>query len=149
MFDCAKDVLSYHDDEVTLPRTEQGNMRERRDANRRRLKEGLKKAGRPTPVAFETQGSYAMRTMIQLPGKDWDIDDGVYFDAADLKGERGGDMSALEARQMVRDAVDDGSFKKKPEVRTNCVRVCTTTPAIAWTSQSTAPGRRSRCSART
>ena len=45
MFDCAKDVLSYHDDEVTLPRAEQKNMRERRDANRKRLKEGLKKAG--------------------------------------------------------------------------------------------------------
>jgi len=61
--------------------------------------------------------------MTQLPGKNWDIDDGVYFDAADLKGERGGDMTALEARQMVRDAVDDDSFKKKPEVRKNCVRV--------------------------
>jgi hypothetical protein len=59
----------------------------------------------------------------QLPDKNWDIDDGVYFDAADLKGERGGDMTALEARQMVRDAVDDGFFKTKPEVRTNCVRV--------------------------
>ena len=111
MFDCAKDVLSYHDDEVTLSRTEQKNMRERRDANRKRLKDGLKKAGRPAPLDFETQGSYAMRTMIQLPGKDWDIDDGVYFDTADLKGERSGDMTALEVRQMVRDALDDGSFK--------------------------------------
>lgn len=123
MFDCAKDILAYHDDEVTLPRAEQKNMRERRDANRKRLKDGLKKAGRPAPLNFDTQGSYAMRTMVQLPGKDWDIDDGVYFDAADLTGERGGQMTALEARQMVRDAVDDGSFKKKPEVRTNCVRV--------------------------
>ncbi len=123
MFDCAKDLLIYHDDEVTLPRAEQKNMRERRDANRKRLEEGLKKAGRPAPIDFETQGSYAMRTMIQLQHKDWDIDDGVYFDAADLKGERGGDISALEARQIVRDALDDGSFKKKPEVRTNCVRV--------------------------
>ena len=32
-------------------------------------------------------------------------------------------MSALEARQMVRDALDDGSFNTKPEVRTKCVRV--------------------------
>jgi hypothetical protein len=123
MFDCAKDVLSYHDDEVTLPRAEQKNMRERRDANRKRLKDGLKEAGRPAPLNFDTQGSYAMRTMVQLPGKDWDIDDGVYFNAADLTRERGGQMTALEVRQMVRDAVDDGSFKKKPEVRANCVRV--------------------------
>lgn len=123
MFDCAKDVLSYHNDEVTLPAAEQKNMRERRNANRKRLKDGLKKAGRPVPSDFATQGSYAMRTMIQLPGKNWDIDDGVYFDAADLKGQRGDEMSALEARQMVRDALDDGSFKKKPAVCTNCVRV--------------------------
>jgi len=32
-------------------------------------------------------------------------------------------MSAVEARQMVRDAPDDGSFKTPPEARTNCVRV--------------------------
>lgn len=123
MFDCAKDVLAYHNDGVTLPRAEQKNMRERRDANRKRLKDGLKKAGRPAPLNFETQGSYAMLTMIQYPAKDYDIDDGVYFDADDLKGERGGEMNALEMRQMVRDALDDGSFKNKPEVRTNCVRV--------------------------
>jgi hypothetical protein len=123
MFDCSKDVLSYHNDEVTLPVSEQNNMRERRNANRTRLKEGLKKAKRPAPSAFETQGSYAMRTMIQLPRKNWDIDDGVYFKAGDLKGERGGEMSALDARQMVRDALDDGSFRTKPEVRKNCVRV--------------------------
>jgi len=123
MFDCAKDVLSYHDDEVTLPRAEQKTMRGRRDANRTRLKDGLKNAGRPAPLNFDTQGSYAMRTMVQLPDKDWDIDDGVYFDATDLTGEGGAELTSLEARQRVRDAVDDGSFKKTPEVRTNCVRV--------------------------
>ena len=32
-------------------------------------------------------------------------------------------MSPLQARQMVRDALDDGSFKTAPEVRKNCVRV--------------------------
>jgi hypothetical protein len=32
-------------------------------------------------------------------------------------------MSALDARKMVRDAVDDGSFKTAPEVLKNCIRV--------------------------
>jgi hypothetical protein len=64
-----------------------------------------------------------MKTMVQHPANDYDIDDGVYFDKEVLVGERGAEMTALQARQMVRDAVDDGSFKKKPEVRTNCVRV--------------------------
>src|SRR5205807_1866754 len=72
---------------------------------------------------FASQGSYEMRTMIQHPEKDYDVDDGVYFDKGDLRGSNGGEKSALQARQMVRDAVDDDSFKKRPEARKNCVRV--------------------------
>lgn len=123
MFDCANEVLAYHDDEVTLPQAARSAMRDRRNANRDRLKKGLKEANRPTPIEFKAQGSYAMKTMIQHPANDYDIDDGVYFESADLVGPKGGEMSPLSARQMVRDAVDDGSFKTTPEVRTNCVRV--------------------------
>jgi len=123
MFDCSTDILAYHDDEVTLPQAERTAMRNRRDANRDRLKKGLKEKGKPAPLEFVAQGSYAMKTMTQHPDKDYDIDDGVYFDKALLVGERGAEMSALQVKKMVRDAVDDGSFKKAPEVRTNCVRV--------------------------
>ncbi len=123
MYDCSDDVLAYHDDEVTLPDDERGAMRDRRNANRDRLKSGLEKAGKPQPLFFKSQGSYAMRTMVQYPDKAYDIDDGVYFKKEDLKGPQGGEMSALEARQMVRNAVNDGSFKTPPEVRSKCVRV--------------------------
>jgi hypothetical protein len=123
MYDCAEDVLAYHDDEVTLPTKEQRAMSTRRNATRDRLKDGLAKAGKPAPIQFKSQGSYAMKTMVQHPENDYDIDDGVYFDKADLVGERGAEMTALQARQMVRDAVDDGSFNTAPEVRNNCVRV--------------------------
>jgi hypothetical protein len=64
-----------------------------------------------------------MKTMRQHLAKDYDIDDGVYFSKELLVGDRGAEMSALQARQMVRDALDDGSFKTPPEVRKNCVRV--------------------------
>ncbi len=123
MIDCSADVLAHHNDEVTLPQAEQTNMRERRDANRERLKRGLKDKGKPAPREFASQGSYAMKTMVQHPAKDYDIDDGVYFAKEVLVGERGAEMTALQARQMVRDALDDGSFKTPPEVRKNCVRV--------------------------
>ncbi|MEQ1864440.1 MAG: cyclic GMP-AMP synthase DncV-like nucleotidyltransferase [Micropepsaceae bacterium] len=123
MYDCADDVLAHHDEDVTLPQSERTTMRERRDANRTRLKKGLKEKGKPAPLEFKSQGSYAMKTMVQHPEKDYDIDDGVYFAKEDLVGERGAEMSALQTRQMVRDALDDGSFKTPPEVRTNCVRV--------------------------
>lgn len=123
MFDCSKDIRAYHDQQVTLPRSEQTAMRDRRDANRRRLLKGLEKADDPEPDEFVKQGSYAMRTMIQHPDNDYDIDDGVYFLKDDLVGDRGGEMGPREAREMVRDAVDDGSFADPPEVRSNCVRV--------------------------
>ena len=123
MYNCASDVLAYHDDEVTLPQAEQTNMRARRDANRTRLKKGLKGKGKPAPREFASQGSYAMKTMTQHSAKDYDIDDGGYFDKAVLFGGRGAEITALQARQMVCDALDDGSFKTAPEVRRNCVRV--------------------------
>lgn len=123
MFNCAKEVLGYHDDKVNLPPPERNEMRDRRNANRDRVKRGLEKNENPNPLEFKTQGSYEMRTMTQHPDKSYDIDDGIYFDQTDLKNSAGNDMSALEARQMVRDAVDDGSFNTKPKVLKNCVRV--------------------------
>ncbi len=123
MFDCAKDVRAYHDQNVTLPKTEQDKMRNRRNSNRKRLRNGLAKADKPAPIEFVKQGSYAMKTMVQDPDNDYDIDDGVYFRKEDLVGPRGAEMTSLQARQMVRDAVDDGRFKQAPEVRSNCVRV--------------------------
>lgn len=123
MFDCSKDIRAYHDQKVTLPRSEQTAMRDRRDANRRRLRKGLESSGGPAPYEFVKQGSYAMCTMVQHPDNDYDIDDGVYFLKTDLVGPRGAEMTALQARWMVRDAVDDGSFTDPPEVRSNCVRI--------------------------
>ena len=42
MHNCSDDVLAHHDKEVTLPQAERTNMRKRRNANRDRLKKGLK-----------------------------------------------------------------------------------------------------------
>lgn len=123
MHDCSKDVAAYHKDEVTLPIEEQKKMKDRRNNNRVRLKSRLEANGLPTPSKIIKQGSYAMKTMVQEENSDYDIDDGIYFTQASLKGPSGGDKSALDARKMVQGVLDDGRFKKPPEVRTNCVRV--------------------------
>ena len=123
MFDCSKDVRAHHNQKVTLPKTEQDRMRDRRNTNRERLRRGLDKAGKPAPIEFVAQGSYAMKTMVRDQDNDYDIDDGVYFRKEDLVGPRGAEMTSLQARQMVRDAVDNDRFKVAPEVRSNCVRV--------------------------
>ena len=64
-----------------------------------------------------------MRTVIQDPGFEYDIDDGVVFTKESLKGPRGGEMSSIDARKMVCDCGSTAdSFGKAPEVKTNCVR---------------------------
>ena len=113
MYDCDKDVCAYHKDEVTLPKTDQDSMRSRRDANRKRLRDGLSKANDPAPSEFVKQGSYAMKTMLRDAANDYDIDDGVYFWKEDLVGDRGAEKTSIQARWMVRDAIDDGSFKQR------------------------------------
>ena len=94
MFDCATDILAYHDSEVTLPQTERDAMRDRRDSNRDRLENGLESNENPLPEEYCSQGSYSMKTMTQHPDNDYDIDDGAYFSKEDLIGPRGGEMSA-------------------------------------------------------
>lgn len=123
MTDCDKDIRAYHDERVTLTQSQKRALRERRDANRDRLRRGLKRNGDPAPTKSVIQGSYAMGTVIQEPDNAYDIDDGVVFTAESLIGPRGAPKTALDARKMVRDAVHDGSFKTEPEIKPNCVRV--------------------------
>lgn len=123
MFNSHQDLLNFFLDRVQLTEVQKKKMRSRRNANRERLKRGLEEDGDPEPLRFVKQGSYAMHTMVQANADTSDIDDGAVFKKDDLKGARGGEYSALDAKQMVRDALDDGSFKMAPEVRTNCVRV--------------------------
>ena len=124
MHNCHHDILAYHDEDVTLPKSEQDEMRERRDTNRRRLRNGLDRDEEPSPSECQTQGSYAHRTMVQHPQKDYDVDDGVYFWKDDLKGPNGGHKTVRAAKEMVRKALHDDRFKRPPEIRSNCVRVC-------------------------
>ncbi|QKC86928.1 cyclic GMP-AMP synthase DncV-like nucleotidyltransferase [Mesorhizobium sp. NZP2077] len=123
MFDCHDDMTAFHNTEVQLPKDERDTMRDRRNTNRKRLKDGLKRDEEPSPVGCRTQGSYAMRTMTQHAELDYDIDDGVYFDKDKLVGPRGADKTAADAKEMVRKAVHDDKFKKAPEVLKNCVRI--------------------------
>lgn len=123
MVDCSQELIKFYKSEVKLPEKTRGELRDNRKANQDRLKKRLKENEKPEPKKFVKQGSYAMRTMIQQPDNDFDIDDGVVFLKDDLSGPKDGDMAAKEARQMVCDVLQDKRFKKQPEVRNNCVRV--------------------------
>lgn len=123
MKNCHDDMVAFHDECVTLGGADRNEMRKRRNSNRDRLKKGLRRDDEPAPTNLKSQGSYAMRTMVQQKNKDYDIDDGVYFDQESLKGPRGGDRTPSAVKEMVRKAVHDERFTNPPAVRTNCVRV--------------------------
>jgi hypothetical protein len=123
MIDCSKDIRSFHDERVKLPEETRKKLSKQAETNEQRLKDGLNQADEPPPNRFVLQGSYAMRTTVQHPENDYDIDDGVVFTKESLKGSQGADKTSLNARKMVCDALYDDAFKKKPEVRENCVRV--------------------------
>ena len=63
--DCSAEMGKYHSDKVTLQKSDQDEMRRRRDAGRTRLEKGLRRDGHPVPNETASQGSYAMRTMVQ------------------------------------------------------------------------------------
>ena len=123
MINLGDELLAYHNTQVILSSSQMAQLRAVRDANRQRIKEGLRENGFRQPLQFCSQGSYAMRTVIWKEDHNFDIDDGIYFDKEQLVGPRGAEITPLQARELIREAVDDGSFSQRPEVRTNCVRI--------------------------
>lgn len=119
---CHKEMKGYHTNEVNLSNNDQKVMRDRRDNGRTRLRNGLSRASHPLPVEFNSQGSYAMRTMVQDDTCDYDIDDGVYFEKDDLKDSNGGYLGAHATRDRISNALEDNRLKYDAVVKTNCVR---------------------------
>jgi hypothetical protein len=120
--DCNKEMKGYHAEEVNLSSEDQTEMRGRRDSGRTRLENGLTRANHPLPKEFSSQGSYAMRTMVQDDACDYDIDDGVYFDKEGLKNADGYYLGARDARTRIRNALKDDRLAYDAVVKTNCVR---------------------------
>lgn len=123
MIDCSLEISKFHSSKVTLPKSEQVEMRDRRDAGRKRLQKGLERDGVALPCEQASQGSYAMRTMVQDPQYDYDIDDGAYFERADLTDASGTELTPLASRQMVCRALrQDERLKHDAIIKANCVR---------------------------
>lgn len=120
--DCSKEMKGYHASHVTLSNNDQKEMRSRRDSGRTRLSNGLANADYPLPQLFSSQGSYAMRTMVEDDQCDYDIDDGAYFAKEDLKDKAGNSLGPRDARSRIRNALKDDRLAYDAVVKTNCVR---------------------------
>ena len=124
MYDSHDLIAGYHDECVFMNTDQQAQLRSHRNANRDRVKAGLEKNNDPAPVRFVRQGSYAMRTIVQHPDNDYDIDDGIAFKKEDLVGPQGAAKTPLDARKMVLDALgEDSRFSQNPEIKPNCIRI--------------------------
>lgn len=123
MENCHKDFKAYYRDEVALSEPQKSEMRQRRNSNRKSLKQGLARDDEPKSLGSQSQGSYAMHTMVQHTDNDYDIDDGVYFTKASLVGPNGGDKTPAAAKEMVRKALHSAVFTTPVACLKNCVRV--------------------------
>jgi hypothetical protein len=121
--DCNLVMKKFHSQKVNLSNSQQGEMRDRRNAGRVRLKNGLNRNENALPKLVHSQGSYQMRTMVQDNDNEYDIDDGVYFNIDDLIDEDGHQLTPTQVRELVCDALaDDNRLREKPVVKDNCVR---------------------------
>ena len=123
MFDYNEPIQAYENDCVNLPQPIKNKLRDQRDANRNRLKKNRPEDIRLNDNHFIPQGSMAINTTVQEEDNAYDIDDGVWFYAEDLKKKDGTALTAKETQEMVRDALKDPKFDKQPEIHNNCVRV--------------------------
>ena len=123
MKDCSEQVSGFERAAVRMSKDDRADIFGKAKINRNRLKSGLERNGSPKAIGSRTQGSYAMKTMIQHDRGDYDVDDGVYFKRDSLKNDQGEDQSLEDARKMVSDALQDKRFADQPEPRNNCVRV--------------------------
>lgn len=116
------DMIEFYKDAVRISTDERGRLDTARDTCVGGVSKGLTDKGGPQIRKFVEQGSFAMRTVVQHPENDYDIDNGVVFDRDALKRSNGTDMAPRAARQLIADSFKDERFKKDPEVKTNCVR---------------------------
>lgn len=123
MFDYHEQIDAYEAECVDLPTAVKEKLYQHREANRNRLKRNRPDGIRLNDDHFIPQGSMAIGTTVQEKENAYDIDDGVWFHADDLKKRDGGEFTARETQEMVRDALWDHSFKVDPKIQGNCVRV--------------------------
>lgn len=125
MFDLSNEMEKFYKRFVVLSSEVQSDLQEKKKLNIKRLKEGLVKYNLDNNKDYKiaeviTQGSIAMKTIVQNDSNDYDIDVAVVFDSRNLDG-----LGSIAVKHMVVDSLKMvyTGFKKDPEALINCVRV--------------------------
>lgn len=124
MYDLSTSFTKFHDSHVKLSEEEKSKLREFKELNLNRLKEGLSDYNEEKSTNIKVthvyeQGSVAMSTLTQNEHDDYDIDIAVCFNETDLPSD------PEEARVIIEDALRRKcfNFSKRPTARTNAVTV--------------------------
>ena len=125
MYDLSSKLDKFYEDEVRLPGSEKTKLREKKDLNIQRLKDGLEEYNEENNTSYsiaETveQGSIAMSTTTQNDSNDYDIDVAIIFDKENI-----GDLGPNAIKNVIVKALKKKctNFKKEPEAKVNCVRI--------------------------
>jgi len=126
LFNCNKILNDFYDSQVRLSEDEKIKLRDYRDRNIQRVKDGTKKLSeednKKYPIFIESfsQGSMAMHTINQAQNNDdQDIDHALIYRPEDVE-EDPSDIRELVAKAI---AKAGGNFTTDPEARTNAVTV--------------------------
>ena len=125
MFDMHRELNAFYREHVRLGRDRRRELAQFRESNLTRLKSGIDALGAKHGTKYEyykiarDQGGYAMHTLNQHANNEYDLDEGLIFEAADLP------QGPSSARTRIRDAFKEKprNFLRPPKARTNAVTV--------------------------
>lgn len=128
MYDYAEQLESFRDQKVRLSSGFSDKLLAHRKANRDRLIARLPDEIEGISIgvsSFKPQGSFAMQTVIQtrFTEEEYDIDDGLMLWMHQLVGKNSTELTAIEVKEKVREALQDERFSRQPKLCSNCVRV--------------------------
>jgi hypothetical protein len=128
MYDYAERIESFRDQKVRLSSDFSDKLLAHRKANRDRLIARLPDEIEGIAIgvsSFKPQGSFAMQTVIQtrFTDEEYDIDDGLVLWRHQLLNKDGAELTAMEVKEKVREALKDERFSRQPKLCSNCVRV--------------------------
>ena len=126
LYNCHDLINSFYNDKVYLSEDEKNKLRNFREINIKRVKDGTDKLSENDGVCHQkfvedkSQGSMAMHTINQAQFKDnHDIDHALIYNSEEI------DTDPQKAREFVAKAIQalPSNFKKKPQARTNAVTI--------------------------
>lgn len=108
-------LFELFNDRISLPSSLKADLRTSRDSLREKVHTKFVDKGHA--VSFHMQGSFSMSTIIAPSDNDYDIDDGVYMQGADLPDE-----AVTTLHSWIVDAAENHT-QQKPTDKNTCVRV--------------------------